>query len=134
MATMAKASRICARCSAATFAENRCARPSATSSTPRSVLGVRTSGARGTTACASDSKKFGVWDQNLLTEWHIRYRGPGVMIYWHVEKGAVCVYSQLKSCSSSEVAAMMEGVLRHCTEMTVDQQYVDSHDPSQIRV
>src|SRR6266571_2983022 len=34
----------------------------------------------GTTACASDSKKFGAWDQNLLTEWHIRYRGPGVPI------------------------------------------------------
>jgi TnpA family transposase len=29
----------------------------------------------GTTACASDSKKFGAWNQNLLTEWHIRYRG-----------------------------------------------------------
>ena len=65
----------------------------------------------GTTACASDSKKFGVWDQNLLTELHIRYRGPGVMIYWHVEKGAVYIYSQLKRCSSSEVAAMMERVL-----------------------
>lgn len=24
-----------------------------------------------TVACASDSKKFGAWDQNLLTEWHI---------------------------------------------------------------
>jgi TnpA family transposase len=54
------------------------------------------------------------------------------MIYWHVERGAVCVYSQLKSCSSSEVAAMMEGVLRHCTEMTVERQYVDSHGQSEI--
>jgi len=27
----------------------------------------------GTTTCASDSKKVGAWDQNLLTEWHIRY-------------------------------------------------------------
>jgi Tn3 transposase DDE domain len=27
----------------------------------------------GTTACASDSKKFGAWDQNLITEWHARY-------------------------------------------------------------
>jgi hypothetical protein len=35
----------------------------------------------GTTACASDSKKFGAWDQNLMTEWHIRYGGRGVMIY-----------------------------------------------------
>ena len=42
----------------------------------------------GTTACASDSKKFGAWDQNLLTEWHIRYGGRGVMIYWHVERKA----------------------------------------------
>ena len=35
----------------------------------------------GTTACASDSKKFEAWDQNLMTEWHARYGGPGVMIY-----------------------------------------------------
>ena len=45
-----------------------------------------------TTACASDSKKFGAWDQNLLTEWHIRYRGPGIVVYWHVEKNATCIY------------------------------------------
>jgi Tn3 transposase DDE domain len=27
----------------------------------------------GTTACASDSKHFGAWDQNLTTQWHVRY-------------------------------------------------------------
>lgn len=86
----------------------------------------------GTTACASDSKKFGAWDQNLMTEWHIRYGGRGVMIYWHVEKKSVCIYSQLKRCSSSEVAAMIEGVMRHCTEMTVEKNYVDSHGQSDV--
>ena len=86
----------------------------------------------GTTACASDSKKFGAWDQNLMTEWHVRYGGPGVMIYWHVEKNSVCIYSQLKACSSSEVAAMIEGVLRHDTEMDVAQQYVDTHGQSEV--
>lgn len=86
----------------------------------------------GTTACASDSKKFGAWDQNLLTEWHVRYGGRGVMIYWHVERKSACIYSQLKTCSSSEVAAMIEGVLRHCTEMAVDRQYVDSHGQSEV--
>ena len=86
----------------------------------------------GTTSCASDAKKFGAWDQNLMTEWHIRYGGKGVMIYWHVEKKSVCIYSQLKRCSSSEVAAMIEGVLRHCTEMEVEQHYVDSHGQSEI--
>lgn len=86
----------------------------------------------GTTSCASDSKKFGAWDQNLMTEWHIRYGGRGVMIYWHVEKKATCIYSQLKRCSSSEVAAMIEGVLRHCTDLEVEQQYVDSHGQSEV--
>src|SRR6266566_3041648 len=86
----------------------------------------------GTTACASDSKKFGAWDQNLLTEWHIRYRGSGIMVYWHVEKKSVCIYSQVKSCSSSEVAAMIEGVLRHCTDMNVEKNYVDTHGQSEV--
>ena len=84
------------------------------------------------TACASDSKKFGSWESNLMTEWHARYRGPGVMIYWHVEAGRLCVYSQLKSCSSSEVAAMMEGLLHHGTDVPVAADYTDTHGASVI--
>jgi TnpA family transposase len=86
----------------------------------------------GTTACASDSKHFGAWDQNLTTQWHVRYGGRGVMIYWHVDKNSLCIHSQLKSPSSSEVASMIEGVVHHCTEMEVDRQYVDSHGQSTV--
>lgn len=67
-----------------------------------------------------------------MTEWHIQYGRRGVMIYWHVEKKSTCIYSQLKRCSSSEVAAMIEGVLRHCTDMDIDKQYVDSHGLSEV--
>ena len=86
----------------------------------------------GTTACASDSTQIGSWDQNLMAQWHARYRSSGVMIYWHVEKRSTCIYSQLKKCSSSEVASMIEGVLRHCTEMSVDKAYVDTHGQSEV--
>ncbi len=55
-----------------------------------------------------------------IIEWHMRYGGRGVMIYWHVEKNSVCVYSQLKAPSSSEVTSMSEGVLRHDTEMDIE--------------
>lgn len=85
-----------------------------------------------TTACASDSKQFGAWDQNLLTEYHLRYGGRGVMVYWHVEKNATCIYSQLKRVSSSEASSMIEGVLRHCTDMEVRKQYVDSHGQTTV--
>lgn len=84
------------------------------------------------TATASDSKKFGSWESNLMTEWHNRYGGPGVMIYWHVERKSVCIYSQLKACSSSEVAAMIEGLLRHCTDAPVEANYVDTHGASVV--
>jgi TnpA family transposase len=84
------------------------------------------------TACASDSRHFRAWDQNLPTEWHARYGKPGIMLYGQVDRKAAWIYSQLKTCASSEVAAMLEGVLRHCTAMEVDRQYVDSHGHSAV--
>lgn len=86
----------------------------------------------GQTACASDGKRFGSWNNNLLSEWRNRYKGNGVLIYWHVQTNAVCLYSQLKSFSSSEVAAMIEGLIRHDTEMRVEQNFVDSHGQSEV--
>ncbi|MGI8412259.1 MAG: Tn3 family transposase [Solirubrobacteraceae bacterium] len=86
----------------------------------------------GTTTCASDSKKFGAWDQNLRTEYSQRHHGAGIMVYWHIEKKSACIYSQIKTVSSSEVAAMIEGVLRHCTDMTVEKNFVDSHGQSEV--
>ena len=85
-----------------------------------------------TTSIAGDSKKFGIWDQNLLTEYHIRYSGRGVVIYWHIDRKSALIFSQIKSCSSSEVASMIEGVLRHCTDMEIQKGYVDSHGQSAV--
>jgi TnpA family transposase len=89
----------------------------------------------GSTAVASDSTHFRAWDQNIFTEWHSRYRHGkrGVLIYWTVERGgAMAVHSQLLSCSASEVHAMVEGAMRHGTDMQVEANYVDSHGQSFI--
>ncbi|MFG2949237.1 Tn3 family transposase [Streptomyces adustus] len=45
---------------------------------------------------------------------------------------AVCIYSPLKPCSSSEVAAMIEGLLRHCTDAEIESNYVDTHGASVV--
>ena len=84
------------------------------------------------TAVASDSTHMPAFDQNIFTEWHSRYRGRGVLIYWHVEEGSMAVHSQLIKCSASEVAAMVEGAMRHGTEMSLEGNYVDSHGQSEI--
>ena len=86
----------------------------------------------GSTAVASDSTHFGAFDQNIFTEWHARYGGRGVLIYWHVERKSMAIHSQLIGCSASEVAAMIEGVMRHGTTMEVDANYIDSHGQSEI--
>jgi TnpA family transposase len=56
-----------------------------------------------------------------------------VLIYWTVEKGgAMAVHSQLLECSASEVHAMVEGAMRHGTDMEVEASYVDTHGQSFI--
>lgn len=86
----------------------------------------------GCTAVASDSTHFRSWDQNLFTEWHSRYGGRGILVYWHVERGSVVVHSQTLAASASEVAAMVEGAVRHGTTMRVEGNYVDTHGQSEI--
>ncbi len=44
----------------------------------------------------------------------------------------MAIHSQILNCSASEVAAMIEGVMRHATAMNVDGDYVDSHGQSEI--
>ncbi len=54
------------------------------------------------------------------------------MIYWHVERSRVCIYSQVKDCSGSEVAVMIEELLRHCTDAEIDANYTDTHGASVV--
>lgn len=86
----------------------------------------------GASSCASDGSRFESWTQNLMTEWRSRYKGYGVMVYWHVETNAVSIYTQTKSFSTSEIAAMIEGLVRHDTDMRVDRNFVDSHGQSEV--
>jgi TnpA family transposase len=44
----------------------------------------------------------------------------------------MAIHSQLIGCSASEVAAMIEGVMRHGTTMDVEASYTDTHGQSEI--
>jgi TnpA family transposase len=83
-------------------------------------------------ACPSDGKSFLSWNRNLMAEWRTRYKGDGVMAYWHVERGSTCIYSQLKNYSPSEVGVMLDGLIKHDTQMRVDKNFVDSHGQSEV--
>jgi TnpA family transposase len=84
------------------------------------------------TTCASDAKHINAWDQNLMTERNPHYPERGVMVYWHVETNATCVYSHVHTISSSQVAAMIRGLVQHDTDMRLETNYVDSHGQSEV--
>lgn len=81
---------------------------------------------------ASDSTQFAAWDENLMTEYHIRYQGYGIMAYWHVDKKALCIASQIMRCGASEIAAMLAGIIHHATDAKVDNHSTDTHGQSLI--
>lgn len=59
------------------------------------------------------------------------------MIYWHVECPSLCVYSQLKTCSSAEVAATTDGLIRHAADVDASRiatNYTDAHGATLGRV
>jgi TnpA family transposase len=85
-----------------------------------------------TTTVACDSTHLFAWDQNLMSQWHFRYGKKGVMIYWHVDKKSLCIYSQLKDCTSSEVGSMIKGIIDHDTDMDIKRVFVDTHGQSVI--
>jgi TnpA family transposase len=62
----------------------------------------------------------------------LRYGGGGILVYWHVEEKYVVVHSQVLKASASEVAAMVEGAVRHGTTMNLAGNYADSHGQSEI--
>ncbi|SFT32233.1 Tn3 transposase DDE domain-containing protein [Actinopolyspora lacussalsi subsp. righensis] len=51
---------------------------------------------------------------------------------WGEGSSAVAIHSQRISCTASELAAMIEGAIRHSTDMQLEANYVDSHDHSEI--
>ena len=81
---------------------------------------------------ASDSTKIASWDENLMSEYHIRYKGNGIMAYWHVEKKALCISSQIRRCSDSEISAMLVGIINHKTQVQIDGHSTDTHGQSLI--
>jgi len=84
------------------------------------------------TTCASDSTRVVAYDQNLRTQWFPRHRGPGISVYWHVEGKSMCVHSSVNTPNSSEVIAMLHGLLNHNTNKEIDKNFVDTHGQSEV--
>ena len=83
-----------------------------------------------TTACTSDGKYIGSWEQNLVAQWNPHYQECGIMMYSMIDKNSAGIHSQVRR--GTEVSAMITALIRHDTMMAVESNTIDSHGQSEL--
>ena len=83
----------------------------------------------GTTA-AADGTKYELYEENLLSEYHIRYGGYGGIAYHHVSDTYIALFSHFISCGTWEAVYIIEGLLKNCSEIQPHTIHADTQGQS----
>ena len=76
------------------------------------VLELPTFWGKGTSA-AADGTKYDLYEQNLLSEYHIRYGGYGGIAYHHVADSYIALFSHFIPCGTWEAVYIIDGLLKN---------------------
>ena len=68
-------------------------------------------------ACAVDGTLINIFDQNLLSEMHIRYGKRGGIAYHHISDTYIALFSSLIPCGVWEATAIIEGLMKNESEI-----------------
>ena len=83
----------------------------------------------GTTA-AADGTKYELYEENLLSEYHIRYGGYGGIAYHHVADSYVALFSHFIPCGTWEAVYIIEGLLKNLSDIQPDTIHADTQGQS----
>lgn len=67
-----------------------------------------------------DGTKWDMYEQNLLAEYHIRYRGYGGIGYYHVSDTYIALFSHFIPCGVWEAVYILDGLLNNTSEIQPD--------------
>lgn len=79
------------------------------------------------TRAAADGTKYELYEENLLSEYHIRYGGYGGIAYHHVADTYIALFSQFISCGTWEAVYIIEGLLKNLSDIQPDTIHSDTH-------
>ncbi|MDQ3830505.1 MAG: transposase [Candidatus Tectomicrobia bacterium] len=80
---------------------------------------------------AADGTKWDVYEQNLLSEYHIRYGGWGGIGYYHVSDTDIALFSSFIACGVWEAIHILDGLLEHRSEIRPDTLRADTQGQSE---
>lgn len=78
-------------------------------------------------AVAADGTKRETYDNNLHSEYHIRYGGKGAIEYFHVSDTYAALFSSVISCSVREATYILDGLIQNESALQPDTLHADTH-------
>ncbi|MCH2232455.1 MAG: Tn3 family transposase [Crocosphaera sp.] len=81
-------------------------------------------------SAAADGTKYDVQEQNLLSEYHIRYGGYGGIAYHHVADKYIALFSHFIPCGTWEAVYILEGLLQNKSTLQAKKIHGDTQGQS----
>lgn len=81
-------------------------------------------------SASADGTKWSVYEQNLLSEYHIRYGGYGGIGYYHVSDKYIALFSHFIPCGVHEAVYILDGLLANRSDIQPDIVHGDTQAQS----
>jgi TnpA family transposase len=78
-----------------------------------------------------DGTKWDMYEQNLLSEYHIRYGGYGGIGYYHVSDKYIALFSHFIPCGVHEAVYLLDGLFDTKSDIQPDTIHGDTHAQSE---
>ena len=75
---------------------------------------------------SADGTKWDLYEQNLLSEYHIRYGGYGGIGYYHVSDTYIALFSHFIPCGVWEAVYILDGLLKNESDIRPDTLHADT--------
>lgn len=81
-------------------------------------------------SASADGTKWSVYEQNLLSEYHIRYGGYGGIGYYHVSDTYIALFSHFIPCGVHEGVYILDGMVANASDIRPDTVHGDTQAQS----
>ncbi len=79
---------------------------------------------------AADGSKFEIYENNLHSEYHIRYGGYGGIAYHHVSDKYIALFTHFITCGVWEAVYILDGLLKNVSDIQPDTLHADTQGQS----
>jgi TnpA family transposase len=83
-------------------------------------------------SASADGTKWDLYEQNLLSEYHIRYGGYGGIGYYHISDKYIALFSHFISCGVREAVFILDGLLQNRSDIQPDHIHSDTHGQTAV--